>query len=420
MKILISHVFGTWNKGDWVLFQEVVEVLKLSFTEIEKVEFSAITRDPSAQKAIFRDIVWHQRIDSSFKKNKILRIIEILFGLSRILLASQSKFLFKFMANYESSFRAIDSSDLVVMCPGGYWDSSHPSFLSNLINLALLVASDKKIIWAPQSIEKISQPYLERWFAKLLNKAELVFTRERESYNYVISLGVKNTKVIEVPDLAFYHNVNNVSLLSKGTLDILEKPFITCTALKWHFPKSSDPLKQHEQYISSIAETAKFFARTRGLSTILVRQIGNSKEGQGDINVLKKIQDISDGSAFLMEEDLHPDALIELISKSVFLMGTRMHSNIFAFLSGTPVVAISYQKKTNGIMKMMSLEEHVIPIDNISPEILMKVCQKVISNREKLSSSIKDRTNEVRKNKYIIVENIRKLYTKEFFFDQVD
>jgi colanic acid/amylovoran biosynthesis protein len=412
MKILISHVFGTWNKGDWVLFQEVVEILKLSFTK--EVEFSAITRDPSAQKNIFRDIAWYQRIDSSFRESKILRVIEIIFGLSKILLACQSKFLFKFMSNYEESLHAIDSADLVVMCPGGYWDSSHPSFLSNLINLSLLVARNKKIIWAPQSIERISHPFLEKWFAKLLNKAELVFTRERESYNYVISLGVKHTKVLEVPDLAFYHNINNYGWLSKSSLDldILNNPFITCTALKWHFPQSSDPLKQHEEYIRSIAETASFLAKSRGLPTILVRQIGNSKEGKGDIDVLKKIQELSNGSTFLLEEDLHPDVLIKLISKSVFLIGTRMHSNIFAFLSETPVVAISYQRKTNGIMKMMGLEDYVLPINNISPQSLIEMSEKVILNREALSSKIKNKTDDIRKNKDIIIEEIRKLYVQ--------
>jgi polysaccharide pyruvyl transferase WcaK-like protein len=33
MKILISHVFGTENKGDWILVWEMIEILKNAFPE---------------------------------------------------------------------------------------------------------------------------------------------------------------------------------------------------------------------------------------------------------------------------------------------------------------------------------------------------------------------------------------------------
>jgi colanic acid/amylovoran biosynthesis protein len=142
---------------------------------------------------------------------------------------------------------------------------------------------------------------------------------------------------------------------------------------------------------------------------LLVRQIGNSKDGTGYINILKEIQEISDGCATVLEDDLHPDELIYVISKSLFLIGSRMHSNIFALLSSRPVVAISYQKKTEGIMKMVSLENYVVSIDTITPDSLIQTAQNVYDSHKELSLSIKSRVDEIKLEKNNLIKMIQQI-----------
>ncbi len=404
MKILISHVFGTHNKGDWILVSEIIKILNNAFPG---AKIYAITRDPESQAAVFPELVWIPRIETSFQQNKLLRNIDIVMGLLKILAISSSKFLFNLLRHHEPSLEIIDSADLVVMCPGGYWDYSHPSFISNIINLRLLVSCKKKMIWAPQSIERIKNPLLERMFADLLSKAELIFAREEETYNYVNSLKIEKNKILQVPDLAFYHLPDKSHNCLEKITSFKRFKFIACTALNWHFPNSNDPQLSHKRYVSSIAEAAKYFYNQYGLPMLLVRQIGTSKDGSGDINILREIQEISDGCAHVIEDDLHPDELIEVISKSLFLIGSRMHSNIFALISSRPVVAISYQKKTEGIMKMVSLEDYIIPIDTITSDVLIRKAQNVYDSHEELSVKIHSKVNKIKLEKHNLIRTLQ-------------
>ncbi|MBE9049470.1 polysaccharide pyruvyl transferase family protein [Nostocales cyanobacterium LEGE 11386] len=407
MKIVISHVFGTQNKGDWILVSEIIEILKLAFPDST---IYAITRDPESQSAVFPEVIWCSRLETSFKRNKLWRNLEIITGLFKIAVLAKFKFLFNLLKVYEPYLQIISSADLIVMCPGGYWDYSHPSFISNLVNLWLLVSCNKKIIFAPQSIEKINNLPLQNLFTKCISKAELIFVRESESYNYVNSLSIPKHKLFQVPDLAFYHAMDVSYPIAKKLIAIEAGKFIACTAVDWHFPNSPNPQKSHEKYIFSLAESAKYFYHKYGLPMFLVRQIGNSsKDGNGDIGILQEVEDISDGAARVIEDDLHPDELIYLLSKSLFLIGSRMHSNIFALLSARPVVAISYQKKTEGIMKMLSLQDYLISIDEITPNSLIAIAQNVYDTHQQLSMEIKSKISEIQSQKNNLIKMLQNI-----------
>lgn len=418
MKILISHVFGIWNKGDWILLQEIIRLLKEAFPD---AVIEGISRDPALQQEVFKDVKWHQRIDTSISSNQILRRVQNLLGLLTILTLSALPNLVKVLSNNQETellINALENSDLIVMCPGGYWDPTKPSFLSNLVNLYAVTSCQKRqrIVWAPQSVERIENSALERIFSTLLRKSQLVLLREVYSYEYVQSLeclkSEKLSNTLLVPDLAFYYEPDltalDNSLLPKH-LDDISKGFVACTALDWHFPYADDSAHSKQRYIKALAESANFAYEAYGFKTLLVRQIGNSSEGKGDIGILYQIQAMSNGSAVVVEEDLTPDALTSLISKAQYLVGSRMHSNIFALLTGTPVIAVSYQKKTDGIMEMMSLEDYIISINDITPEKLNSLSANVLNNRSSLVAHIRSQVSELKDKRTDTIREIQKV-----------
>lgn len=74
-----------------------------------------------------------------------------------------------------------------------------------------------------------------------------------------------------------------------------------------------------------------------------------------------------------------------------YFIGTRMHSNIFALSSGIKTLAISYEPKTEGIMKDLGLSEYVIKIENVNSRILNEKFNKLISDdnyQKKLNESL--------------------------------
>ncbi|HDH44651.1 MAG TPA: hypothetical protein ENG66_04595 [Thermococcus sp.] len=95
---------------------------------------------------------------------------------------------------------------------------------------------------------------------------------------------------------------------------------------------------------------------------------------------------------------LTPYDLISLYASARLLIGTRFHSVIFALLSGTPVVAISYfGPKTFGIMKSLGLEQFVLDIGKANAEELKSIIQYVLEHEDQIRKKISVRVERLRK-----------------------
>jgi colanic acid/amylovoran biosynthesis protein len=77
-------------------------------------------------------------------------------------------------------------------------------------------------------------------------------------------------------------------------------------------------------------------------------------------------------------------------------IGTRMHSNILAMLSGTPVVAIQYEPKTKDMMDSFGLGDWVIDIEQINPERLIQMVDEGIEKRDSIKSQISKKLPELK------------------------
>ena len=64
------------------------------------------------------------------------------------------------------------------------------------------------------------------------------------------------------------------------------------------------------------------------------------------------------------------------------LLGTRLHSNIFALSEGVPIVAIGYQYKTRGVLRMLGLERWMLDIEQVSEETLVPLLCEAWAERE--------------------------------------
>ena len=76
-------------------------------------------------------------------------------------------------------------------------------------------------------------------------------------------------------------------------------------------------------------------------------------------------------------------------------VGTRMHSNIFALSQHVPCVAIAYEVKTNGIMRMFDLSDHVINIEDITALRLVTAVERALAARDQLKMQISSRMCQV-------------------------
>jgi colanic acid/amylovoran biosynthesis protein len=69
-------------------------------------------------------------------------------------------------------------------------------------------------------------------------------------------------------------------------------------------------------------------------------------------------------------------------------LGTRLHSNIFALTEGVPVVAIGYQYKTRGVMRMLGLEPWVLDIEEVEPQELAALLERAWEDRTEIRARL--------------------------------
>jgi len=111
---------------------------------------------------------------------------------------------------------------------------------------------------------------------------------------------------------------------------------------------------------------------------------------------------------YICREDLSPSEIKSLIANMDYFVGTRMHSNIFATSMCVPTTAIAYEKKTNGIMETVGLEDYIIEINDITSDDLFNKVEKMISNAKIIRKQLKNRIGEVRKDIFLKIKKVVK------------
>ena len=170
------------------------------------------------------------------------------------------------------------------------------------------------------------------------------------------------------------------------------------TVRNWNFPKIEDKKRAMNNYINAVSKTMQKIINKYNGTFIFIPQV-TVKSGD-DTLIANKIKDgLPDNikSRFVIRtDDWSPVEIKTIIGNLDYFIGTRMHSNIFATSMRIPTVAIAYEKKTNGIMKTVNLEEYIVEIDTITEEELITLVEKMINNKEKIIDNLNKRIDEIR------------------------
>jgi colanic acid/amylovoran biosynthesis protein len=111
----------------------------------------------------------------------------------------------------------------------------------------------------------------------------------------------------------------------------------------------------------------------RGYGVLLIPQLfGN----QNDIDYLRAF---SFPDVFVMSQNYDTYFQQYVIGKLHSVIGMRYHSNIFAAKMGTPFIAIPYEEKMEGFLKLSGCEQMTLGLDNISIDGLIQ-CFEIIES----------------------------------------
>lgn len=264
-------------------------------------------------------------------------------------------------------------ADLVVSTAGGFLYSSGIGlvYMISVYTIGLSILFKKPLYFFPQSYGPLKRSWERFFLSCLLSRARVVMAREEISFNLVRSLTKKPIKCFLLPDPAF--SLPSIPLQSgqtwlceNGVLDGPDVPLLGITVVNW----SAESRDFHGQarYEKAIAATVRDFIHRLNGKVVFFIQVWGPSPSQDDRTPTRRVVDsLHDCSEHILyiQEILQPDQLKAIIGNMNIFIGTRMHSNIFALSQGVPTIAIAYQPKTKGIMRMLGLDRWILDIQDV-------------------------------------------------------
>lgn len=347
MKILITNVFGISNKGDHALFDVIYQFLSKLYPD---AEFCGISSNPDGNASEYQKVSWvglpwtlDSRI-SRFRKGRIL-LKAICFVLWNLLLRRTHPFTEKF-----------DDVDISVACPGGYIEDSNWSLWGHLFQIWYATSRGCRVFLAPQSIGPVKASWARLIIRYILNRCEGIYCRDEFSYRFVTEeLGVKASTEF-TRDIAFSLSS---SFFRDSTVTEAGEKCVGLTVIDWGFYGDKEARQRYTNALDYICERYQ----DKGWRVVVFLQTQSFSTVRNDRIVADYL--VQKHGCELVEQSNSLSAYLSNFSKIDFLIGSRLHSCIFASLYSKPILNFSYLPKCFHALQDLSLERFSIPIDRI-------------------------------------------------------
>ncbi len=274
--------------------------------------------------------------------------------------------------------RTYADADVVIAAGGGYLYTTsaiHGNIvlLVNVYSFFFAVLLGKPVCLYAQSIGPFAGSW-QRWFIRrALSRVALVEVREAVSRRLLDGWKMA-TPVREVADAAFLLEARPPDAgfdLAGGS----GGPTVGMTVRNWFRDR-----EQQAGYEATAASFVGWLVENRGAEVVFLPQV-TFDDGLDDDRVTARRVAASvarHDRVRIVEDELAAAEIKWLCGRMDFVVGTRMHSNIFALSCGVPTVAIAYQPKTEGIMSDLGLAECVVPIGGMELEELQRAFDLVV------------------------------------------
>ena len=260
----------------------------------------------------------------------------------------QVKSLYRFAA--VRLLRAIGEADLVIS-GGGSLLQDVTSMRSLLYYLSIIAAAKwkgRKVMLFAQGIGPIRNRFMRVLTRMVVNKADLITVRDRDSAEELERMGVSAVKVDVTADPVLMLNpesrVAGKTILKEAGLDPY-KPIIGVSVRVW--PDNQRCLKQLAAALGTLSE--KYNAQI----AILPLQVSMDLK---DSQLLQSyLPDIRNKVA-LLQGDYSTEEFLSIIGSLRLLIGMRLHALIFAAVMKVPLMAISYDPKVDSFLKAIGAQ----------------------------------------------------------------
>jgi colanic acid/amylovoran biosynthesis protein len=434
MKILITWI-GPWlDKGEAAMIISMVKELR------ERIPNVSITVSPSSFQPQDIDIIKYSeynlkvlpgilsRFHSILLKLKFLKFkaLQATVALS-LFLALMAKnivwwILYKslrldagfLIRSNKDIVKEYKDADWVIFCGGQYITNLGPGLIIALYEIIFSKLLGKPVmIWA-NSLGPFNSKYIRPFVKRVLNKVDLITTREATSKKFLDDIGV-TAPVFVSADAAFtlpsISREEAITLIERETEIPKNELMVGVTAIPWNFPgEKGDANKKFDNYLGAVAGAVDYIIEKLNAHVFFFPQVilpPIKDDRPISMKVLNKIRNKS--KATVLTADYAPEQIKGMYGCMSLLIGTRFHSCILAQSMHVPTIAIEYSgHKALGIMRLLDLEEYVCDINTITTDELTSKIDKIWAERDevkkKLEKNIKVMQAKSRDNVRLAVE----------------
>ncbi len=278
---------------------------------------------------------------------------------------------------------AVRGADLVVSCGGSFLNDIYGLNLHpRLATFGLARRFEVPYVLCAQSIGPLDRPLSRTAAREALDGAAWILARDEASARLVRDLGVKAPVSVGV-DAA-------VGAAPRTRVRGDGPPRLGVTVRDWHFPGHEDAAARQAGFEEAVARACR---RWQGATGGAVRFLANCTAYGGyhkdDRPAARRVAAQLDDAEVVEADDLGFEAVRDLVADCDLLLGTRMHSLIFATTAGVPAVGVAYEFKTGEWLDQVGLADRWVPIED--PEGLDELVLRAWESREADAARMSDR-----------------------------
>lgn len=385
MKIIVSHVYSSDNKGDAALVSVLLDDIERQFpgSEVTILTLEEVdTSKPYEGAKQHPSFIYHAFNTFSYRPMKL--IYSFFIVILTLFWALVYRY-FNVKLYLPQKLRSIADiylqTDLIIPVGGGYVRSGR-SFASS-VSLFLLLHPllfgyllRKPTVLYTQSIGPFYRSIERLAVAFVLKRMNLIILREEISKKLLQNLGVKNNVVRSV-DSGFAFKSKKSAQLRKKIGISKDQLLIGVTVRKW-----LDPIAQ-AHYETAIAHIVDYVTSKYNASVVFIPQVTSTfhsdDDRQASQDVYLKLQDKA--NAYVITDNLTHYEVKAMYDELDLIIGTRFHSVIFSLTSYVPAFAIEYEHKTSGIMNDLDLSEWVVKIESLDTTMMERKIDALVAER---------------------------------------
>lgn len=377
LKTIVITNIVVLNGGDGAILFGMIKILRAAFGEDCQILVYASRPDVANRmfpEIEFRETLGLAAVRAPFSHIRYLgRIFRILqqarykavawcmargLPLFNILVPSQQQ---EFLREYASA-------DFVASSGGTYLKEEY-GVLSQACDYELTLLLKRPLVFFTQSLGPFVTPATRSSMKTVFSRASCVMLRDEKSQRNLRDLEIGDVPVYLAADAAFaLADPAVVIAAQQAKPGGRHKPRVAISVRHWpHFATCSTEVGM-ARYRQSVAEAVRILVRQGAEVTFLSTCQGNPEYDDDSVEaerIVSLLEPEIASQVRVVHEFVRFDDLMVRLHGFDLCIGTRMHMCILSLISGTPVLPIAYEFKTQELFTELGLREWVTDIESI-------------------------------------------------------